>query len=118
MKTNGKKAHMLFSGNDNVGDDIDNTVISENKNELLGIIFDSKLSFKYHINNLCKNVSQTLNALVRVVPYMCLKKRNAVLKFVISRFGYCPLVWVFHSRDLNNKIIQFNNSFHLHFRSC
>ena len=24
--------------------------------------------------------------------------------YVISQFWYCPLVWMFHSRDLNNKI--------------
>ena len=24
--------------------------------------------------------------------------------FITSRFGYCPLVWMFHSRGLNNRI--------------
>ena len=24
--------------------------------------------------------------------------------FIESQFGYCPLVWMFHSRGLNNKI--------------
>ena len=24
--------------------------------------------------------------------------------FIISQFGYCPLVWMFHSRTLNNRI--------------
>ena len=28
--------------------------------------------------------------------------------FITSQFGYCPLIWVFHSRKLNNKI----NSIH------
>ena len=28
--------------------------------------------------------------------------------YIASRFGYCPLVWMFHSRSLNNKI----NSLH------
>ena len=28
--------------------------------------------------------------------------------FVTSQFGYCPLIWMFHSRRLNNKI----NSIH------
>ena len=52
----------------------DNTIISENKNELLGIILDSKLSFQDHINNLCKKVCQKLNPLARVAPYICLEK--------------------------------------------
>ena len=56
MKINCGKSHILFSGNDNASANIDDhTIISENKNELLGIILDSKLSFEDHINNLCKN---------------------------------------------------------------
>ena len=32
-------------------------------------------------------------------------KKIIVLKaFMESQFGYCPLVWMFHSRSLNNKI--------------
>ena len=77
MKINSGKIHVLFSGNDNVSANIDDhTIISENKNELLGIILDSKLSFQDHINNLCKKASQKLNALARVTPYMCLEKRK------------------------------------------
>ena len=26
------------------------------------------------------------------------------LSFIESQFGYCPLIWMFHSRGLNNKI--------------
>ena len=49
-----EKSHILFSRNDNVSANIDNsTIISKNKNELLGIILDSKLSFQGHINNFC-----------------------------------------------------------------
>ena len=101
MKINSGKSHILFSGND-----IDNhTIISENKNELLGIILDSKVSFEDHINNLCKKGSQKLNALARIAPYMCLEKRKTLMKaYIAYQFGYCPLVWMFHSRSLNNKI--------------
>ena len=35
---------------------------------------------------------------------MCLEKRKPVMKaYIISQFGYCPLVWMFHSRGLHNK---------------
>ena len=111
IKINSGKSHIiLFSGNDNVSANIDdNTIISESKNKLLGIILDSKLSFEDHINNLCKKASQKLNALARVAPYMCLEKKKTVMKaFVASQFWYCSLVWMFHSRDLNNEI----NSLH------
>ena len=55
MKINCGESHILSSGNDNVSANIDdNSIISENKNELLDITLDSKLSFKDHINNLCE----------------------------------------------------------------
>ena len=36
---------------------------------------------------------------------MSLDKRKMLLKaFIESQFSYCPLIWMFHSRTLNNKI--------------
>ena len=47
MKTNSGNIHILFPGNDFVSLNIDNDAItSESKNELLGIVLDSKLSFE------------------------------------------------------------------------
>ena len=63
MKTNSRKKHILFSRNDNVSaNSDDNTTISENKNELVGIVLDSKIPFKDHIKNVSKEASQKLNA--------------------------------------------------------
>ena len=65
-----------------------------------------KLSFEDHKSNLCKKGSQKLNALAKVAPYRCLEKRKIATKgFATSRIGYCPLVWMFYSRGLYNKII-------------
>ena len=110
MKINSGKSHILFSENDNVSANIDNhTIISENKNELLGIILDLKLFFEDQMKNLCKKASQKLSALARIAPYTCLEKRKTVMKaYIPSQFGSCPLVWMFHSRSLNSKI----NSLH------
>ena len=74
-KINSGKSHILFSGNENKNDNIgDNTILSENKNELLGIILDSKISFEDYINKLCKKTIQKLDTLARVAPNMCLEK--------------------------------------------
>ena len=36
---------------------------------------------------------------------MTLKQSKIILKtFIQSQFGYCPLVWMFHSRKLNHRI--------------
>ena len=32
------------------------------------------------------------------------KRRNLMKAFITSQFSYCPLIWMFHSRNLNNKI--------------
>ena len=34
------------------------------------------------------------------------KKRMTMKAFIESQFGYCPLVWMFHSRSLNNNKIN------------
>ena len=46
-----------------------------------------------------------LNALARIAPFMNVIKKPIIMKsFIESQFGYCPLIWMFHSRGLNNKI--------------
>ena len=73
--------------------------------KLLGITIDNKLSFDAHVNNICNKVSQKVNALTRISNYINPAQRRLVMKaFIISQFGYCPLVWIFHSRRINNRI--------------
>ena len=110
MKANTDKSHHLLSGNSNLTANIDGNVIeSEETQVLLGITIDSNLSINKHINTLCKKASAKLNALARIAGYMDFPKRRLIMKaFITSQFGYCPLIWMFHSRALNNKI----NSIH------
>ena len=56
---------------------------------------DSELKFEEHINKICNIVNKTLNALHRMVRRMSLDKRKMILR---------ALIWMFHSRTLNNKI--------------
>ena len=110
MKVNTDKSHLLLSGNTKLIANIDDNLIESEKDQvLLGITIDSNLSFEEHINNLCKKASQKLNALARISGYMDIPKRRTLMKsFITSQFGYCPLIWMFHSRGLHNKI----NSLH------
>ena len=68
MKPNGDKCHLLVTTEKSVTINIDGSNV-ENKKEqkLLGIKFDSSLSFKGHITSLCTNASQKLHALARIV---------------------------------------------------
>ena len=46
-----------------------------------------------------------LHALARVPNFMNVEQRRKLMKaFIASQFGYCPVVWMFHSRMLNNRI--------------
>ena len=52
-----------------------------------------------------KKPTQSLMHLLRISGYMDLPKRWVIMKsFITSQFGYCPLIWMFHSRALNYKI--------------
>ena len=56
-----------------------------------------------------KKVYQKPHALPCCAKYMSTDKRRTLLKaFVVSQFNYCPLVWIFHTKELNNLI----NSLH------
>ena len=73
--------------------------------ELLGVVIDSEVTYAKHIENLCRKTNQKLHSLARVASFMTSEKRRLVMKtFVFSQFNYCPLVWMCHSRELNNKI--------------
>ena len=46
-----------------------------------------------------------LFALSRMSAYLGTDKLRVLMRaFVTSQFQYCPLVWMFHSRKMNNKI--------------
>ena len=80
--------------------------LTNSSNEkLLGILFNNKFDFDEHVISLCREASQKLNAFARVAQYMNLTQRRLIMNaFIFSQFGYCPLVWMFHSRKLNNRI--------------
>ena len=73
--------------------------------KLLGVTFDNKLYFEPHLNLVCKNASQKLHPFGRISKFISKKKLRVIMKaFIMSQFSYCPLVWMCHSRTLNNKI--------------
>ena len=108
MKANPGKCHFILSFNTQREIRFKNTSIPSSLSEkLLGITLDSELKFEEHINKICNIVNKKLNALHRIGSHMSLDKRKMLLRaFIESQFSYCPLIWMFHSRTLNNKINQ------------
>ena len=103
MKANPDKYHFLLTGKNELTLNINQFQIKSSKLEkLLGIAIDNKLTFEKHVTNLCNKVSQKLNALTRIVNYIQPNQRRLIMKaFITSQFGYCPLVWMFHTRRIN-----------------
>ena len=106
LKANTSKSHVLLSSMDPNNVNIAGSVIASSTNEkLLGIHIENTLQFDKHVTAICNKVSHKLLALNRVSCYMNEKQKRVIMKaFITSQFGYCPLVWMFHSRKLNNLI--------------
>ena len=107
LQLNADKCHPLISKrNKDIFINIEAEVIECSSSvKLLGVIIENNLKFNERVSNLCKKASQKLHALARISIYMCQGKLRILMKASIeSQFGYCPLVWMFHSRDLNNRI--------------
>ena len=76
---------------------IDNHIINNSEQvKLLGIA-SKEHAFDVYVCKLCKTlVKRYLRFLVH---YMNMNKRRIIMKsFIESQFGYCPLVWMLHSR--------------------
>ena len=81
----------------------DKEIFNSANAKILGITFDNHLTFDTHIKNICKKAGQKVSALSRISPFMSLPKRKKLMNaFFNSQFNHCPLVWMFHSRTLNN----------------
>ena len=92
MKAIPEKSHILLSNKKTEKVTINDSVLTSSvEDQLLGITIDYELKFEKHTTDICKNVSQKVQRL--------LKKT-----FVESQFNYCFLIWMFHSRRLNNKV--------------
>ena len=106
MKTNNRKYQLLLSTQEDGNIQISNTTISCSRSQKrLGIVFDNKMKFDEHIENISRKANRKLDALARVTNYMELpKKRILINAFLKVLFNYCPVIWMFHYRFLNNKI--------------
>ena len=108
MKLNQEKCHLLVSGFKyqqhciKIGS---SPVWERNSEKLLGINIDRELSFENHVHNICVTAGHKVTALSRISKNMPFSKRKTLFKaFIESQFAYCPLIWMFHSRGINNKI--------------
>ena len=110
MQLNESKCHFLTCGAPCTSEWLwlmvgDERIWESQSEKLLGVLVDKKLNFNMHLQNLCKKVNHKVSALARVAKYLPFQKRHIILKtFIESQFNYCPLVWMFCSKKMDNKI--------------
>ena len=107
MKPNEDKCHLfVINKSKNTSAKVGNEIlIGEKTVDLLGVKIDNELKFTEHITKLCKKGNQKFHALARISSYLDRDKLKILMKtFITAQFNYCPLIWMFHNRTLNNKI--------------
>ena len=106
MKSIDDKCHLIVANKNDVSINLEyDTIESSNSVKLLGRFVDKQLNVNEHVSKLIKKGNQKLHALARVSKYLNQDKLRILMKsFIESQFNYCPLVWMFHNRTLNNKI--------------
>ena len=114
MKSNNDKCHLIVADLDRKNysstsyiyfDEYNELLESEDVVKLLGLKIDNRLKFTEHINTLIKKGNQKLHALMRIKKYLNHDKLRLIINtFIESQFNYCPLVWMCHSNEMNNKI--------------
>ena len=72
---------------------------------MLGVAIDNTLFFDEHIIHICKTANKKPNALSRINHYMKQHQKETLLSsFIISHLSYCPLIWMFCSKQSTKKI--------------
>ena len=115
MKSNSEKCHLIVAENEHrpaykstsfIYLDMEKELLeSEECVKLLGVWIDNKITFEEHIKKLLRKGNQKLRALMRVSKYMCTERLVVIMKaFIEALFNYCPLVWMFHSKKLQNRL--------------
>ena len=106
MQSNDDKCNLIVPNTCNVNINLGNEVIElVDSVHLLGIEIDKGLTFNDHVLNLAKKETKNFMHWQEFQKYLKQDKLRIIMKtFIESQFNYCPLIWMFHSRTLNNKI--------------
>ena len=108
MKFNEEKCELLVCGYRfeqlwiKVGD---NKTWEKSLVKLLGVTIANELKFDKFVAEICAKANRKMSVLLRLSKFLCLDKRRTLFKsFIEAQFKYCPLIWMFCSRNSNKKI--------------
>ena len=123
MILNRGKIHYIYPGkylDDNEVLNFNNlTIVSSKEVEILGIKIDNNLNFNNHIKSIYRKAGQKLSSLLRISSNLNVRQKNLLYKSVIkSQFKYCPLVWMFCSRQCDTCPCRLCRKVSIKFRVC
>ena len=102
MKPNPKKFQFMVLGRSTrqfiiLQFNINNIKIRESSSvTLLGLTIHNRLTFKDHINILCRRANLKLHALRRISKYLTtVKAKQLYNTFINSQFNYASIIWMF-----------------------
>ena len=79
--------------------------VSQTSIVLLGIKIDWKFNFNNHVSELCKQANSKTIAITRLRKYLSIDQKLLLFNsFIMSCFGYCPLIWMFHGKVANQAV--------------
>ena len=106
MKANQDKCHSPSSLDLNKNFSLSVCILESSvSRKVLGISIGRKLNFNEHVPTCVIIQVKKIQALARVFHiYNQTQKRLLMNVYFMPQFGYCPLVWMKHSRTLNNCI--------------
>ena len=112
FQANVRKCHVLLGTKQHVQVNLSSAQIENSSSKkLLGVTIHAKLSFENHIEQIYAKVRAKLKAVARITCFTNMQKKKVLMKaFLMAQFIYCPLIWMFHNRNLNNKIINLHEN--------
>ena len=106
MKMNPEICQVITLGQKNFSVEINN-ILTKPVPEvtLLGVTLDNKVNFNSHTSNICKEASKKSSFHLIVGNRLNNSQKTTLINsFFFSQFNYCPLVWMFCSKEANNEI--------------
>ena len=106
MKANQDKCNFLSSLDITTGLSLPDCSVENSSSEKLPeVTVERKLKSGEQVTNLCNKSRKKIQAQSRVFMCMPVTQRKLLMNaHFLSQFEYCLLVWVNHSRILNNRI--------------
>ena len=80
------------------------TIKNSKEVEISGIKIENNLNFNNHIKSICRKVGQKLSTILRISSNLNMGPKGLYKSMIKSQLSYCPVVWMFCSRQSNNLI--------------